>query len=235
MRLRVTKTFKHKKNPKIWSIIGRRKWRKRSVWVAAVGRERGEEDIVISQAIRILNPSWAGSAEQQVCHIRDAFREFWGQNWSSITPVIVKTLGRGRNPTFAESFEKKGEKRGRSRNDEVRCIKEKKQVMFENEEGTKVWCNSSNKGPRAEHPQQREMTKFSLEDGEGPSFPRPKRQRPSSPSPPPPPPPDFTMEEIVREDEESDEDEEEDDVDTSDGSEEEDEEEEEEDEEEEDG
>ena len=66
------------------------------------------------------------------------------------------------------------------------------------------------------------MAKFSLEDGEGPSFPRPKRQRPS------PPPPDFTMEEIVREDEESDEEEEEDDVDTSDGSEEEDEDEEEE-------
>ncbi|KAB5521843.1 hypothetical protein DKX38_026162 [Salix brachista] len=60
----------------------------------------------------------------------------------------------------------------------------------------------------------RKMAKFSLEDGEGPSFPRPKRQRPSYPSPPPP---DFTMEEIVREDEESDEDEEEDDVDTSDG------------------
>jgi E3 ubiquitin-protein ligase SIAH1 len=72
---------------------------------------------------------------------------------------------------------------------------------------------------------QREMAKFSLEDGEGSSFPRPKRQRPSSPSSPPP---DFTMGEIVREDEESEEDEEEDDVDTSDGSEEEDEEEEEE-------
>ena len=63
------------------------------------------------------------------------------------------------------------------------------------------------------------MVKFSLEDGEGSSFPRPKRQRPSSPSSPPP---DFTMGEIVREDEESEEDEEEDDVDTSDGSEEED-------------
>jgi E3 ubiquitin-protein ligase SIAH1 len=73
---------------------------------------------------------------------------------------------------------------------------------------------------------QREMAKFSLEDGEGSSFPRPKRQRPSSPSSPPPP--DFTMGEIVREDEESEEDEEEDDVDTSDGSEEEEDEEEEE-------
>ncbi|KAL9381538.1 hypothetical protein Peur_027195 [Populus x canadensis] len=72
---------------------------------------------------------------------------------------------------------------------------------------------------------QREMAKFSLEDGEGSSFPRPKRQRPSSPSSPPP---DFTMGEIVREDEESEEDEEEDDVDTSDGSEEEEDEEEEE-------
>ena len=73
------------------------------------------------------------------------------------------------------------------------------------------------------------MAKFSLEDGEGSSFPRPKRQRPSSPSSPPP---DFTMGEIVREDEESEEDEEEDDVDTSDGSEEEEDEEEEEEEEE---
>ena len=31
VRLRVTKSFKHQ-NPRIWSIIGRRKWRKRSVW-----------------------------------------------------------------------------------------------------------------------------------------------------------------------------------------------------------
>uniref|UniRef100_A0A6N2L1S7 Uncharacterized protein n=1 Tax=Salix viminalis TaxID=40686 RepID=A0A6N2L1S7_SALVM len=63
----------------------------------------------------------AGSAEQQVCHIRDAFR---------------------RNLTSAGSFEKKGKRGGRSQDDE---------------EGTKVWCNSSNKGPQAEHPQQESL------------------------------------------------------------------------------
>ncbi|XP_011035359.1 PREDICTED: E3 ubiquitin-protein ligase SINA-like 7 isoform X1 [Populus euphratica] len=66
------------------------------------------------------------------------------------------------------------------------------------------------------------MRKFLLEDGEGSSYPRPKRQRPSSPSSPPPP--EFPMEEIAREEEDSDE-EEDDDEDTSDESEEEDEEE----------
>ena len=55
VRLNVTKTFKHK-NTRIWSIIGRRNWRKkRSVGLATTGKKRGEEDIVISQAIRILN------------------------------------------------------------------------------------------------------------------------------------------------------------------------------------
>ena len=47
------------KNPRIGSIIGRIKWKKRSVWPTLVGRKR-EEDILISQAIRILNPSWYG-------------------------------------------------------------------------------------------------------------------------------------------------------------------------------
>ncbi|CAK7338731.1 unnamed protein product [Dovyalis caffra] len=61
------------------------------------------------------------------------------------------------------------------------------------------------------------MAKFSLEDGEGSSCPRPKRQRSSSPSSPHP---EFTREEIICEEEESDDDEEEDE-DTSDESEEE--------------
>jgi E3 ubiquitin-protein ligase SIAH1 len=72
------------------------------------------------------------------------------------------------------------------------------------------------------------MRRFLLEDGEGSSYPRPKRQRPSSPSPPPPPPPppEFPREEIALEEEDSDEEEEDDDdEDTSDESEEEDEEE----------
>ena len=36
--------------------------------MAAVGRERGEEDIVISQAIRILNLSWYGVSYM---HLKD--------------------------------------------------------------------------------------------------------------------------------------------------------------------
>uniref|UniRef100_A0A6N2MTH4 Uncharacterized protein n=1 Tax=Salix viminalis TaxID=40686 RepID=A0A6N2MTH4_SALVM len=55
---------------------------------------------------------------------RDFEREFeWADSagqQSSTTPVMGENLGRGRNPTSADSFEKRGKRVGRSRNDVVR-------------------------------------------------------------------------------------------------------------------
>ena len=68
VRLWVTKTFKHKKDNDL--EYTRRNWReKRSIVLAVAGRKRGEEEIAISHAIRILNLPWYGVS---FMHIKDS-------------------------------------------------------------------------------------------------------------------------------------------------------------------
>ena len=58
------------KNTRIWSITGRRNWRKkRSIGMATTRRKRGGEEIVISQAGRVLNLPWYGVSYM---HIKDS-------------------------------------------------------------------------------------------------------------------------------------------------------------------
>ena len=56
------------KNTWIWSIIERRYWRKRSIGLATTRRKREEKEILISQAIRILNIPWY---DVSYMHIKD--------------------------------------------------------------------------------------------------------------------------------------------------------------------
>jgi hypothetical protein len=55
VRLNVTKTFIHKKHKDLEYYYKRKLVEKRSIGLAVAGRKRGEEEIVISQASRVLN------------------------------------------------------------------------------------------------------------------------------------------------------------------------------------